>query len=360
VTNEAPWKSAFSQHAVDQGPEPVEQFVPHPSNRFGLLCLEPEELLLLRAAPKGCVARQAKVERRPKAVDVRPTIDVVGIDGLFRGHVLGSAQNDPALARSEDGFRIAREVGKAQVDDLHAAAAVHEDACRLDVAVDDAGVFMGVLQAQGRLAHVVGGAGDGHRSALLGDVLERGAIDVFHDQEVQLVDLVDVVGADDVRVVEGGEDTGLTVEALDSGRGLCEGSRQHLDGDTAPRRAVLAQVDARRSAGADPFEDLVLADGESPPFALQELLCLEEGRDAITDEPVGDLARVLQRDDVAGVQPCQVRGEEAVVYEAALLDEIEKLVGGARGRHDDNSEGVIELSAGEPDGDYWTTLLYRT
>ena len=77
-----------------------------------------------------------------------------------------------------------------------------------------AGVVGGV-EADGRLADVVGGALDGQRAVLLDDVLQGGAVHVLHDEEVRLVVVVDVVGADDVGVVEGGDGAGLAVEALD-------------------------------------------------------------------------------------------------------------------------------------------------
>ena len=46
---------------------------------------------------------------------------------------------------------------------------------------------------------------------------------------MQLLVLVDVVGADDVGVVEGGDGAGLAVEALQGGRVVGLGGRQHLD-----------------------------------------------------------------------------------------------------------------------------------
>jgi len=67
----------------------------------------------------------------------------------------------------------------------------------LDVAVDQAGL-VGVLQAQDGLADVVGGADGIHRPAALDDLLQVGAVDVLHDEEVQRLVLVDIVGVDDV------------------------------------------------------------------------------------------------------------------------------------------------------------------
>ena len=60
---------------------------------------------------------------------------------------------------------------------------------------------------------------DVHRPGLLDDLLQAGAVHVLHDEEVQLVVLVDVVGADDVGMVEGGDGAGLAVEAFQRRRG---------------------------------------------------------------------------------------------------------------------------------------------
>ena len=55
---------------------------------------------------------------------------------------------------------------------------------------------------------------------------------------------------------------------------------------------MLAQVDAAHAAGAEAFEHLVLADGEAAPLALQELLGLEVGQQAVADQQAGELARL--------------------------------------------------------------------
>ena len=96
--------------------------------------------------------------------------------------------------------------------------------------------------------------------------------------------LVDVVGADDVGMVEGGDGAGLAVEALQRGGILGLGGRQHLDGHPAAHELVFAQVDAAHAAGAEAFQHLVLADGEALPLALEELLGLEVGQQAVADQ----------------------------------------------------------------------------
>ena len=91
------------------------------------------------------------------------------------------------------------EPGQAHVEDLDHAGAVDEDVARLDVAVDQPGL-VGVLEADGGAGRCSGTArSDVERAGLFDDVLQAGAVHVLHDQEVQVVVLVDVVGADDVQ-----------------------------------------------------------------------------------------------------------------------------------------------------------------
>ena len=74
---------------------------------------------------------------------------------------------------------------------------------------------------------------------------------------------------------------------------------------------MFAQVDAAHAAGAEAFEHLVLADGEALPLALQDLLGLEIGEDAVADEQVGHLARF--RRQTAGARVRLPRGMTAQI-----------------------------------------------
>ena len=79
--------------------------------------------------------------------------------------------------------------------------------------------------------------------------------------------LVDVVGLDDVRVVQRSDGAGLAVEALQGRRVLGPGDRQDLDGHAPAHVPVLAQVDSAHAARAELLENFVFADRESPPAA---------------------------------------------------------------------------------------------
>ena len=80
----------------------------------------------------------------------------VAVEGLLGGQVVGRAEDVLVVLLGEDVVLVVEEAGQAHVEDLDDAVAVDEDVARLDVAVDQAGRLVGVLQAEGRLADVVG------------------------------------------------------------------------------------------------------------------------------------------------------------------------------------------------------------
>src|SRR4029077_12470044 len=105
------------------------------------------------------------------------------------------------------------KAGQAQVQDLDRSRSIEKHVRRLDVAVDQPGLVR-VLQTQGGLADVMSCPEGSQRSAFLDDRLEGAAVDVFHDQEVPLAVLVDIVAADDVGVLQLRDGAGLAVKAL--------------------------------------------------------------------------------------------------------------------------------------------------
>jgi hypothetical protein len=101
---------------------------------------------------------------------------------------------------------------------------------------------------------------------------------------------------------------------------------------------MLAQVDTAEPAAAKTFEDLVLADGEAAPLALEDLLGLEDRQDTVTDQCAGDLGR-LRREAASGPQASQVSAEALLIHDTTLLDKLQKLLGGSRGGHGCGSDG---------------------
>src|SRR4051812_32671572 len=57
-----------------------------------------------------------------------------------------------------------------------------------------------------------------------------------------------------------------------------------------------------------------------------------------TNSP-SELGRLFRRHGASSAQLAQVSAEPRIVHDAALLEEIQKLVGGARGGHGDNDAG---------------------
>ncbi len=153
-------------------------------------------------------------------------------------------------------------------------------------------VSCGVLQTGGRLAHVMRGPERVHRPGPLDDLLEAGPVHVLHDEEVQFLVLIDVVGADDVGMVEGGDGLRFAVEAFERGGVLGLGGRQHLDGHAAAHQLVFAEINAAHAAGAEALQHLILADVETAPLAQEELFGLKGGEQAVAHHQPGQFAGV--------------------------------------------------------------------
>ena len=149
---------------------------------------------------------------------------------------------------------------------------------------------------------------------------------------MQLFVLIDVVGVNDVRMIEGGNGPGFPVEALQGGIIAGLGRRQHLDGDAAAHELVFAEVDRPHAAGAELFEHFVLADREASPLALQDLLGLELREDAVADEVAGH-ARGIAAHAAVGASFLQIIGQTPLVRDAALANEIEEFVRADRRSH---------------------------
>ena len=89
------------------------------------------------------------------------------------------------------------------------------------------------------------------------DFLEARPLDVLHDQEVQFVVLVDVVGANDVRVIQTRQRARLAHESLAQFgiAGVARAERFHRDLSAEP--FVERDKDAPHSARADLAQYLV-------------------------------------------------------------------------------------------------------
>ena len=160
--------------------------------------------------------------------------------------------------------------------------------------------LVGVLQANRRAVDVVRGPQPGQWAGSLDQIVQVGAVDEFHHQEVQVAIFVDVVGTGNVRVVDRRHRAGLAVEPLECGLVLRLGHGQNLEGYPPLHQLVFAQEHLPHAANAEPFEHLVFADEEAFPTTLEQLLGLEVGQQSVAHH------KLAQLDGVARIFTCRL------------------------------------------------------
>ena len=196
----------------------------------------------------GAVRRPAGeefVEHAAERVEVGPPVDGTGVQLLGR-----RIPQRPDVVAVAGQARLALDPHDAEVDDLRRAGGrAQHDVGWLQVAVHDSGGMRGVQAG----AHLIGdGAHPVHRQPAIARhparhpgagllVGQRTAGDQFHHEIGRTVVLAEVVGRDDVGVVEGGDGARLLPEAGHGGVGLDEVLERHdLDGHVPAERTVVA------------------------------------------------------------------------------------------------------------------------
>ena len=123
--------------------------------------------------------------------------------------------------------------------------------------------------------------------AVLGDVVvDRPSVDKFHDEVMEVPGLADVVGPNDVGVVQLRGGLAFIVETLDEVRVVAVFLGQDFDRDDPVQGQLPGLVDRRHRPGAEFREDLVA--GDLPARLLLVQLGLDAADLALGDDPLGD------------------------------------------------------------------------
>jgi len=136
----------------------------------------------------------------------------------------------------------------------------------------------------------MGGTHGGEGAIAADEIVQVRAVDVFENEKMELIFVVEIERAYDVRMIEPGDGAGFAVEAFERSGIFRERERQHLEGDPASHRQVFAQVNRPHAARAEPFEQAIFfGDNKSAPAATQQLLGLEPRQLTALDKSPGEL-----------------------------------------------------------------------
>ena len=183
---------------------------------------------------------------------------------LLRAHVLGRAEDHARLGgvgsqpgRGLGGVGVAERrlrLGEPEVEHLDLASRRHLDVGGLEVAVHDAALVRGG-EGVGDLPRHLQGLEQRQRAALQA-LLQRLPGHQLEDDVALLGGALGAVDGGDPRVVEGGEQARLALEARDAAAVAGQPRRQHLDRHLALEAAVASAVDLAHASGAERSEDL--------------------------------------------------------------------------------------------------------
>ncbi len=194
----------------------------------------------------------------------------------------------------------------------------------------DQAALVGVLQAERRLADQVARLPDWQGARLLDQPRQVDAVDKLHCDVIGAVDLVRVIGVDDIGMGELAGRPDFTEEAANDARiGQTLGT-DHLERDDALQRRLAGLEDLAHSALAEPRQDQIRPHDQLGTAALGDGIHLVSGQPTATQQLPGEGPGFL----VALLHFRQLLALDSVQHRAAAQSFHEAGDGG--GRHTDS------------------------
>ena len=213
---------------VDNRAQPVGDFRIHFADGPGYVIAYALEDGHRRVGAEGRMAGTHRIQDAAETEQVGAVIDGLAA-GLLGGHVLRRAGDDARLRQAG----VVHGPRQPEVGELHPLHTVfQQDVRRLDVAVDQS-LSMRRGQPGRRLHADAQDLFQLQRAALIDAFLKRDAVDIFHDQVGQAIDLIDAVDVDDVFIADGGGGPRLAQKSLASRARTRHVQRHYLDGHHA-------------------------------------------------------------------------------------------------------------------------------
>ena len=277
-------------------------------------------------------AGQQEIHRTTETVDVRPGIHLVAVESLFGCQVVGGAQHLFVMPQRDRVLvGLFKEPRQAQVENLDDPLEVHQQVGRLDVAMDQPGL-VSVGEPVSRLADVVGGVTVAAGPIVHDQVLQAVPLDILHHQEVDLGRpvhfAINIVGPDDVRVVQRRHRLGFAMESFQVTRVVDLLVRQHLDRTPPPHQHVFGQVHRTHPAFAQQGLQAVLAQEKALVLSLEQLVGLPFGQRLGRDQCISDRLRIA-----TGRQRGNQLLQPVSIHQATLPDQVQKRLDGELQRH---------------------------
>ena len=246
--------------------------------RFGLLVAE--QFLRQRAVGEWRTARQQEIERAAQAVNVRPDVGFVKIQGLLGRHVIEGAHRHGVIGSQVAGhFAVGGPVepGQTQIEDLDHARRLwplrYQQIGRLDVPMNQVSL-VDVLKPQRSLANVVACLFHGKRAMLANQTGQVGPLDVLHRQEIVFSHGAGVISVDHVRMCQAADELNFPVESANDFTIGQQVTANQLEGDNAVHVQVPGFEDLPGAAFAKSLQQEVMPDRQFGAAAENELVDL--------------------------------------------------------------------------------------